>query len=72
MNDDASKSTRAIAKQLEVAESIIRLVVHEDFRYQFISQESKKDHVIRSERLLNKLKLPDEPDMLWFFFSQEH
>lgn len=68
VNDDASKCTRAIDTQLEVAESIIRLVVHEDLRYQFLSQETKRNHVTRSKRLLNKLKLPDEPDMLWFFF----
>lgn len=79
VNDDLSKSTRAIAKQLEATESILRLLGHENFRYRsyvmrrghFMSQKTEENrHPIN--RLLNKLKHPQEPDMLWLFSDEKN
>lgn len=80
INENPSKSMRAIANQLLVSESTIRRVVHEDIRYksyvmrrgQFMSDKNRENRVIRSKRLLNKLKHPEEPNMLWFFSDEKN
>ena len=80
VEDDPSKSMRAIAQQLEVTERTVRRVVNESLRYksyvmrrgQFLSDVTKENRVIRGKRLLNKLKHPEEPDMLWFFSDEKN
>ena len=75
---DPKKSMRAIAKEKDVSEATIRRVVHEDIRYksyvmrrgQFLPEKAKENRVIRSRRLLNKLKHPEAPGMLCFFLMK--
>ncbi|XP_025161066.1 uncharacterized protein LOC112589993 [Harpegnathos saltator] len=84
VDESSSKSMRAIARDLNVSESLIRRVVHEDLRYrsyvmrrgQFMSAQTRKQRLIRGKRLLDKLKHPEVPNILWFFsdaknFDQE-
>ncbi|KPU74657.1 uncharacterized protein Dana_GF26712 [Drosophila ananassae] len=67
---DPSKSMRAVARDLNVSEGLIRKIVHEDLRYksyvmrrgQFMSAQTQDQRLIRAKRLLNKLKHPDCPD----------
>lgn len=73
-------ATRAFAKQLEVAEFTIRLLVHEDLRYQsylmrqgqFMSQKNpgKPCHLVQA--LVEQATHPEEPDMLWFFSDENN
>ncbi|EFN76011.1 hypothetical protein EAI_12717, partial [Harpegnathos saltator] len=73
VDESPPKSMRAIARDLNVSESLIRRVVHEDLRYtsyvmrrgQFISAQIREQRLIRGKRLLNKLKHPEVPNMLW-------
>lgn len=70
--DDPSMSMRSIAQHLQVTESTIRCVMHGDLRYQsyvmrrgqFMSDKTRENCSVRSRRLLNELKHPEEPDML--------
>lgn len=65
-------SIRAIARNLNVCEGVIRTVVHDDIRYksyvmrrgQFMSEQTKEQRLIRGKRLLNKVKHPEEPGLL--------
>lgn len=71
---------RALANELEVDESTIRRVVHEDLRYksyvmrrgQFMSDRTKVNRLTRAKRLLNKLKHPEEPGLIWFFSDEKN
>ena len=70
------KSMRSIATDLGVSEATIRRTVHQDIRYksyvmrkgQFMSETTKENRLVRSKRLLNKLKHPAEQGILWVFF----
>ena len=73
-------SMRAISRDLQVSEGTIRNVVHEDIRYksyvmrkgQFMSAHTQEQRLLRAKRLLNKLKHPEEPGMLWVFSDEKH
>ena len=77
---DPTKSMREIARKINVSESTIRRAVHDDLRYksyvmrrdQFLFAKNRENRVIRSKRLLNKLKHPEEPNMLWFFSNEKN
>ena len=75
---DPSTSMRAIARKLNVSEGLIRLVVHEDLRYKSYfmrrgqSGQTRENRLIRSKHLLNKLKHPKVPNMLWFFSDEKN
>ena len=64
IDDNPRKSMTSLAKEFHVSEGTIRKVVHEDIRYksfvmrkgQFMSEKTKENRLIRSKRLLNKLK----------------
>ena len=70
---------RALARELQVDDATIRRVVHEDLRYksyvmrrgQFLSERTRENRLTRAKRLLNKLKHPEEPGMLWFFSDEK-
>lgn len=74
------KSMRSLAKQLQVSEGTIRNVVHENIEYksyvlkkgQFLSERIKENRLIRSKRLLNKVKHPAEEDVIWFFSDEKN
>lgn len=80
IDESPGKSMRALAKDFQVDEATIRRVVHEDLRYksyvirrgQFMSQKTRENRVIRARRLLNKLKHPEEPGILWFFSDEKN
>ena len=80
IDEDPRKTIRSIAKDLQVSEGTIRNVVHKDIRYksyvmrrgQFMSERTQESRLIRSKRLLNKLKHPQEPGMLVFFSDENN
>jgi len=80
IDEDPSKSIRAISKDLQVSECTIRRIIHEDIRYksyamrrgQFMSAQTREQRFIRAQRLLNKLKHPEISDMLWFFSDEKN
>ena len=80
IDEDHGKSMRALANELEVDESTIRRVVHEDLRYksyvirrgQFMSDRTKVNRLTRLKRFLNKLKHPEDPGMIWFFSEEKN
>lgn len=80
IDEDPGKSIRALGRELQVDEATIRRVVHEDLRYksyvmrrgQFMSEKTRENRVTRAKRLLNKLKHPEEPGMLWFFSDEKN
>lgn len=39
-------------------------------RGQFMMDKTQENHAIRSKHLLNKLKHPEEPDVLWIFLDE--
>ena len=80
VHESPSKSMGAIARDLNVSEGLIRRVVHEDLRYKsyvlcrghFMSAQTRNQRLIRGKRLLNKLKHPVVPNMLWFFSDKRN
>jgi len=78
IDEDPSKSIRAISKDLQVSECTIRRIIHEDIRYkcytmrQFMSAQTREQRFIRAQRLLNKLKHPEISNMLWFFSDEKN
>ncbi|KAM0736931.1 hypothetical protein ACS0PU_000024 [Formica fusca] len=64
VDENPSKSIRALARDLKVSEGLVRRVVHEDLRSksyvmrrgQFMSAQTREQRTIRGKRLLNKLK----------------
>lgn len=80
IDNDPSKSMRSIARDTGVSEFLIRQTVHEDIRYfsykmrkgQFLSQAMKDKRKARAAKLLNKLKHPLLPNMLWVFSDEKN
>ena len=80
IDEEPSKSIRAISRDLQVYECTIRRIVHEDIRYksyvmrrgQFMSAQTREQRFIRAKRLLNKVKHPEIPDMLWFYSDEKY
>ena len=80
IDEDPSKSIKAISRDLQVSECTIRRIVHEDIWYksyvmrkgQFMSAQTREQRFVRAQRLLNKLKHPEIPDMLWFYSDEKN
>ena len=80
IDNDPGWSMRSIARELDVGESTVRRCVYEDLRYksyamrteQLLTEKAKKKRESRGKKLLNKLKHPLEPDMLWFFSDEKN
>lgn len=80
IDENPGKSMRSLGRELQVDEATIRRVVHEDLRYtsyamrrgQFMSEITKVNRLTRAKRLLNKLKHPEEPGMIWFFSDEKN
>ncbi|KYN01851.1 hypothetical protein ALC62_07323 [Cyphomyrmex costatus] len=80
IDDDPLKSIRAIPRDLQVSECIISRNVNEDIRHnsyvmregQFMSAQTREQRFIRAQRLLNKSKHPEIPDMLWFYSDEKN
>ena len=80
IDNDPGRSMRSIARELDVGESTDRRCVYEDIRYksyamrarQLLRETAKQKREYRGIKLLNKLKHPLEPDMLWFFSDEKN
>ena len=80
METTPDRSFRSIAKDLNVSDFTIRQCVNEDLRCksyrlqtgQFLSEGMKNRRLEKSVKLLNKLKHPKDPDMLWFFSDEKN
>ena len=80
VNNDPSKSMRAMARDLDVSEHCIRSCLMEDIRYksyrmrkgQLLTDKMKENRLKKSTRLLNKLKKPLEPGMVWIFSDEKN
>ena len=80
INNDPGKSMRAIAREKGIDEKVVRQVVHEDIRYfsyrmrkgQFLSKRMQEKRLKHAKKLVNKLKHPVEPNMLWFFSDEKN
>lgn len=74
------KSMRVVANQLHVSELTIRRVVHEDVMYKpyimrrrlFISNSTRENCVIRSKRLLNKIRHLGRLTIFWYFSDENN
>ena len=80
IDNDHSKSIRSLARNMGVSELLIRQVEHEDIQYfsyemrksKFLSPAMKYMIKDRAAKLLNKLKHPLKPNMLWFFSDEKN
>lgn len=80
VDNDPSKSMRAIARDLHVSEHCVRNCMMEDIRYksykmrkgQLLTEKMKENRLKKSIRLLNKLKSPLEPGMVWIFSDEKN
>ena len=80
IDENPGKLMRALTNELEVDKSTIRHVAQEDLHYksyvmqrgQFMSDRSKVNCLTRAKRLLNKLKHPEKPGMIWFFSDEKN
>jgi hypothetical protein len=74
------RSFRSIAKELNVSHATIISCVNEDLRCksccmqtgQFLSEAMKARRLLKSVKLLNKLKHPKDPGMFWFFSDEKN
>ena len=80
VDDNPGRSNSSIARELDVNERTVRRCVYEDIRYksyamrtrQLLRETAKQKREYRGIKLLNKLKHPLEPDMLWFFSDEKN
>lgn len=80
VDDDPSKSIRAIARELQVHHKTVWRCIHEDLRYssyvmrrgQFMTEQTKKNRYEKCQKLLRKIKHPEEPQLLWFFSDEKN
>ena len=71
---------RQIARDLGVSHTTVSACVKEDLRFrsyrrqtsQILTEKTKNLRLIKSVRLLNKLKHPKKPNMLWFFSDEKN
>jgi hypothetical protein len=74
------RSFRSIAKELNVSHATVISCVNKDLwcksycmqTGQFMSEAMKARRLLKSVKLLNKLKHPKDPGMLWFFSDEKN
>ena len=72
VDDDPSKSIRAIARELQVHHKTVWRCIHEDFRNssyvmkrgQFMTQQTKENRYEKCKKLLREIRHPEESQML--------
>lgn len=77
---DPGTSIRAIARELNVDKKTVQRCVEEDLRCksyrlqtgQLLTQATKDRRLAKSVKLLNKLKHPKAPNMMWFFSDEKN
>jgi DNA-binding transcriptional regulator YhcF (GntR family) len=80
INDNPSKSMRALAKEMQCNEKTIRKCIQEDIRYksykmrrgQFMSEATKQKRFQKAKLLLNRLKKPANPNQIIFFSDEKN
>lgn len=80
IDEDPSKSIRALARELNVDEKTVRNCVHEDIRYksyalkkhQFMNEATMERRADKAARLLVKLKHPQAQNQLIFFSDEKN
>jgi transposase len=79
INEDPSKSMRALAKEMQCDEKTIRNCIQEDIRYKsykmrrghFMSEATKQKRCKKAKLLLNRLKRPANPNQIIFFSDEK-
>lgn len=79
VDKDPSISMSKVAEKLQKPLTTIHRIVHEDLRYksyscrrgQLLTAPMRERRLLRSTRLLNKLKHPMHQNMLWFFSDEK-
>jgi hypothetical protein len=79
INEDPSKSMRALAKEMQCDEKTIRNCIQEDIRYKsykmrrghFMSEATKQKRCKKAKLLLNRLKRPANPNQSFSFLMRK-
>ena len=77
---DETQPIRQIARDLGISHTTMKACVKEDLKCrsyrcqtsQILTEKTKNLRLIKSVRLLNKLKHPKKPNMLWFFSDEKN
>ena len=80
VEEDPTKSFTQLAEELGVKSTTINRAINEDLRYtsyrrrkgQILTEKAKENRRTKARKLLNKLKKPLEPNMLWFFSDEKN
>ena len=80
IEEDPTKSKTKLAEEMGVGRTTIQLAVTEDLRYKFykrrkgqiLTQKAQDNRLLKSRRLLNKLKHPVEANSIWFFSDEKN
>ena len=80
IDETPQRSIRQIARDLGVSNTTVNACVKEDLKCksyrrqtsQILTEKTKILRLIKSDRLLNKLKHPKKPNMLWFFSDEKN
>ena len=74
--EDPGKGMRALAQEMGVAVSTMKLALNEDLRYhsykrrkgQLLTEKARENRLTKAKKLLNKVKHPVESGTVWFFW----
>ena len=77
---DPSMSIASLARKFDVDRKTMSRCISEDLRCksyrlqtgQFLSEKMREKRLNKSKKLLNKLKKPKEPNMIWFFSDEKN
>ena len=77
---DHTRSLSDLSTEMECGKSTVALAIKEDLKYrsyrrqtgQFLSKKLMERRVLKCCKLLNMLKHPKEPRMLWFFSDEKN
>ena len=80
IDETPQRPIRQIARDLGISHTTVNVYVKEDMKCrsyrcqtsQILTEKTKNLRLIKSIRLLNKLKHPKKPNMLWFFSDEKN
>ena len=80
IDETPQRPIQQIARDLGFSHTTVNACVKEDLKYrsyrrqtsQILTEKTKNLRVIKSVRLLNQLKHPKKPNMLWFFSDEKN
>lgn len=78
--EDPGIGIRALAPELDVSPSTMKLALNEDLRYhsykrrrgQLLTEKTRENRLIKAKRLLIKVKHPVGPQTMWFFSDEKN